>query len=107
MDGSNLTHKNGWPTYNLGMVEIHGHPESSRHGRGLFLLGESLFFGCKIHGPWLSMRFATEDILKLTTGGSGFSAHNDVEAKAKCRGYVGDERAFLKRGGCFEDDTYF
>lgn len=31
-------------------------------------------------------RFATEDILKLTTGGSGFSAHNDVEAKAGCRG---------------------
>lgn len=44
------------------------------------------FLGFKIHGPWLSMRFATEDILKLTTGGSGFSAHNDVEAKAKCRG---------------------
>jgi hypothetical protein len=50
MDGWNLTHKNEWPTYNLGMVEIHEHPESSRHGRGLFLLGESLFFG--VQNPW-------------------------------------------------------
>ena len=34
-------------------------------------------------------RFATEDILKLTTGGSGFSAHNDVEAKAGWAGMSG------------------
>ncbi|CAL1166704.1 unnamed protein product [Cladocopium goreaui] len=46
---------------------------------------------CPVTGKKLK---GEEDILKLTTGGSGFSAHNDVEAKSfsMIRSFTGDNR---------------